>query len=180
MLFNHALAVGGGAVPTKINWSLVDNSAKRIADGARLDGARAAFPILVLSKVLGLTYEEAADSITDGASDRGIDALHFDEDHFVLHLFNFKYHDDFVRAGSSFPGNEIEKVVGFIDGLISLNASLKDTCNHVLSDKVEYLWDKISVPQFSIRVYFASNGSGLNPNDRAVLCSTFVGTASFP
>lgn len=152
--------------PNKLNWSLLDTTARSMASGLGLDGPRQAFPVLVVSNVLTITRQEAVDTDTDGPNDRGIDALYFDErdNQLRLHLFNFKYRDDFANADSSFPGAEVDKIIVFIDDLINLRAEkIKKTCHPVLADKVEYLWDKIVSPSFEIVVHLCSNGARLNP-----------------
>jgi hypothetical protein len=79
-----------------------------------------AFAYVILEALLNLSPEEMEDAITDGSQDRGLDAV-FVDDHDgknVIHLFQFKYVEDFGKATLNFPSNEIDKIISIISDIL--------------------------------------------------------------
>ncbi|HYD69777.1 AIPR family protein [Azospirillum sp.] len=126
-----------------------------------------AFPYIVVPSLLNITIEETSDTITDGSNDRGIDAMYFDErdGQCTLHLFNCRYRKTFEKSTRNFPGRELDEVFSFIFDLINKNPGLKQSSNHLLYDKILYVWEKYVDPRFRIKIYFCSNGDGFSPHD---------------
>ena len=55
-----------------LDWNTVDQKVKEYLDpDSGIDTPQKAFPILMVSSILGISDEEAEDSITDGGMDQG-------------------------------------------------------------------------------------------------------------
>ena len=101
----------------------------------------AAFILLCMSTVLDFTLEEAAEFLTDGGNDAGIDGLHIgdiDEGEFVVTLFQGKYKKD-LNVEANFPENGVQKAVNTIATLfdplkqIEMNERIKPRVEEIRS-----------------------------------------------
>lgn len=143
-----------------IDWSTLDHKVKSYLDIENgIDTRQKAFPILMVATLLNVSDEEAEDSITDGSKDRGVDAIFVDDrdGRNSVHVFQFKYVDNFENTKKNFPSSEIDKLASFFDDLLDLNKSLEKTCNPILWNKVKEIWPAINKPNPSIEVHFCSN-----------------------
>lgn len=143
-----------------LDWNTLDHKVKAYLDPENgVDIEQKAFPILMVSSLLGVSDEEAEDSITDGSKDRGVDAVFIDDrdGRNSIHVFQFKYVDNFENTKKNFPSGEIDKLVSFFDDLLDLNKSLEDTCNPILWNKVKEMWAALDKPKPSIEVHFCGN-----------------------
>jgi uncharacterized protein YneF (UPF0154 family) len=112
-----------------------------------------AFYFFILDLVLKLADDEARDSITDNyylkkygsfsGHDRGIDAIYIDSEvePKVVHFFNFKYALTYKNTEHFIESNEIDKIEGFLNKLMTQDFSLKKEINMILFSKVEEIWD---------------------------------------
>lgn len=118
-----------------------------------------AFMPLMVSAILDITEEEAYDSITDGAKDRGVDALFVDErdGKNIIHIFQFKYVQEFLKSKSNFPSGEIDKILSFLSDLLDKDSGMKESCNLILWEKVKEAWQNLSKKGPTIEVHFCSN-----------------------
>ncbi|HIE4802114.1 TPA: hypothetical protein ACXNDR_004862 [Serratia marcescens] len=88
-----------------IDWSTLDHKVKAYLDIENgIDTRQKAFPILMVATLLNISDEEAEDSITDGAKDRGVDAIFIDDrdGRNSIHFFQFKYADNFENTKKTF------------------------------------------------------------------------------
>lgn len=120
----------------------------------KLEAPSSAFSYFVLNLVLGLQDDEIKDAITDtnflkeigqkSGHDRGIDALYVDYEDVdgkpKIHFFNFKFVNEFPKTKNNFPSGEIDKIVGFINDLMSGEKSIKDTVNLILYERIQEIW----------------------------------------
>src|SRR6185369_2523411 len=74
-----------------------------------LEEASVAFEWLALEIILNLNSDEIEDAITDGAMDGGIDAVHIVGND--VHIFNFKYTEQWEKISNYFPEGEINKLL---------------------------------------------------------------------
>jgi hypothetical protein len=155
-------------MPSKLDWQILYRASEERLKAHALESPRIGFFYVVLSPILGLTAAEIDDAITDGPRDRGIDAFYFDERQggLELHLFNFKFTDQFENSSHNFPGGEVDKVISFVDELVGLNPALLDSCNELLLPKVQYVWLKFQSPVFRIRIHLCSNALSLAPDQK--------------
>lgn len=115
-----------------------------------------AFSILMVATILGISDEDAADSITDGGKDRGVDAVYISPDN-EIHVFQFKYTTTFQASKKNFPSNEIDKLVSYFKDLLDLNARMKSTCNPILWGKTQEIWEILDKPDIKIHIHFCGN-----------------------
>ncbi|WP_338589990.1 AIPR family protein [Shewanella khirikhana] len=152
-----------------LDWNTLDHKVKAYLDPENgVDIEQKAFPILMVSALLGVSDEEAEDSITDGSKDRGVDAVFIDdrEGRNSIHIFQFKYVDTFENTKKNFPSGEIDKLVSFFDDLLDLNKSLENTCNPILWNKVKEMWAALDKPKPSIEVHFCGNTLPMQDGER--------------
>ena len=143
-----------------LDWNTLEHKVKAYLDlDNGIDIPQKAFPILMVSALLNVSDEEAEDSITDGAKDRGVDAVFVDDrdGRNSVHVFQFKYANTFENTKKNFPSGEIDKLVSFFDDLLDENKSLEDTCNPILWNKVKEMWLALNRPNPSIEVHFCGN-----------------------
>lgn len=143
-----------------LDWNTLDHKVKEYLDpDSGIDTPQKAFPVLMVSSILGVSDEEAEDSITDGGMDRGCDAVFIDEreGRNTIHVFQFKYVNTYKKTKSNFPSGEIDKFVSFFDEVLDENKSLESTCNPLLWNKVKEIWESLSKPKPSIEVHFCGN-----------------------
>lgn len=53
---------------------------------------------------------------------------------------DFKYTDKFAKTKNNFPSNEIDKIVGFINDLMTQEESVKTTVNPILYGRIKEIW----------------------------------------
>jgi hypothetical protein len=128
-----------------------------------LNGASEAFIYYCLSRVLKLDDGELGSLVTDGQFDRGIDAVYIEEkqDGPTIHLFQMKCYKEFKPNDRNFPSSELEKILSFLDDLLSKSDGMEKTCNGFLFSKVKDIWGVILEEPCSIVVHLCTNAQGL-------------------
>lgn len=152
-----------------LDWNTLDHKVKAYLDpDSGIDIPQKAFPILMVAALLNVSDEEAEDAITDGSKDRGVDAVFVDDrdGRNSIHVFQFKYADNFENTKKNFPSGEIDKLVSFFDDLLDLNKSLENTCNPILWNKVKEMWIALDKPNPSIEVHFCGNTLPMQVDER--------------
>lgn len=146
---------------TLLDWNALENRLKSYVDQFdQCPDKRNALSYLVIEQVLGVGLDEIEDAITDGSNDRGIDAVHIEDNDgaTVIHLFQFKYVEEFKKAKNSFPSSEIDKLLSFVADLLDKDERMESTCNPLLWNKVGEIWaalEKARAPTFEI--HFCGN-----------------------
>lgn len=152
--------------PSLQDFTLVKTYVDKATEDNNLNNPSLGFYFFALNLALNLQDDEIDDSITDTAyleatgrskgHDRGIDAIFIDESDSIphIHLFNFKYTEKFAKTSSHFPSSEIDKIINFLNALISQDSSLEKTVNAVLANKVKEIWNIFSShnPKFTIHI----------------------------
>jgi len=149
-----------------LDWNTLDHKVKAYLDLENgIDTPQKAFPVVMVASILGVSDEEAEDSIADGGMDRGCDAVFIDdrEGRNSVHVFQFKYVNTFENTKNNFPGGEIDKLVSFFDDVLDENKGLEKTCNPLLWNKVKEIWLSLNKPKPSIEVHFCGNMDLLAP-----------------
>lgn len=153
-------------MPSRQDFSLIRTQVEKFTEDFRLTKQSDGFLHFILNITLGLQEDEITDSITDnnylvsigaeGGHDRGIDAVYIDESDAqqTVHLFNCKYTEQFQKTESHFPGNEIDKIVNFLNDLMGQDNNIKETVNPILFAKIEEIWDLFdrSNPKFVVHI----------------------------
>lgn len=113
-----------------------------------------AFSWLVLETILHLNSDEIDDAITDGSMDGGIDAIYItDRD---VHVFTFKYTDDFEKTRNNFPETDLDKLLVTMQGIYGRSLS-RDMVNEALWDKINEIWNLYSLGTLNFNYYICSN-----------------------
>lgn len=152
--------------PSLQDFSLIRTYVEKFKSDNTLQTSSLAFSFFVLDLLFSLQADEIEDALTDSfylrtrsqdsGHDRGIDALYIDgsESPSVVHLFSFKYTEDFKKTGNHFPSGEIDKILGFLSSIMQRDESLKSHVNSALYSKVEEIWSLFDSqnPKFLVHV----------------------------
>lgn len=155
-------------MPSLIDWTTVKSKVDSYQEIYEYEQSTLALAHIVLEVLFSLSADEVEECLTDGSGDRGIDAVFIEpsSDREIVHLFQFKYVENFDRANKNFPGREIDKIISFIEDLLQRDESLKSTVNPILWGKVEEIWDAFDRQVPSFVVHLASNQGPLTTGER--------------
>lgn len=152
------------------DFSLINLKVKKIMQEQELESCSKSFLFFSLETLLSLQDDEIKDSITDGGNDRGIDAVYVDEDNKtpVIHFFNCKYTEDSNKSkNNNFPSIEIDKILTFINNLMSEDEDILKDANNFLSSKVNEIWDLMKNKETKFVIHICSNYySGFIKNEK--------------
>lgn len=129
------------------------------------------FMPLALELILNVNAEEAEDSITDThyistiadnerKHDKGIDAIYIDDSSSQnpdIHLFNFKYTNDYKKLTNHFPSKEIDKIKSFIDIVMYRDEDSLASINNILVIKIKEIWGLMDVGNVDFIIHLSSN-----------------------
>lgn len=129
----------------------------------------AAFVLLCMSTCLDIIPEEAAELLTDGGNDAGVDGLHIGEvedDEFLVTLFQGKYKVKNLSGEAHFQENGVQKAVNTV-------ATLFDPAKHIeLNPKIRPMIEEIRslvrdgyIP--NVRILLCNNGQKWNEQAQA-------------
>lgn len=129
-------------MPNLINWSAVENRVRRYESQFEYEARSLALAHVALESHFDLPADEVGDCITDGAKDRGIDAVYVQAvgTRSRIHLFNVKCCESVDHAEKNFPGGEVDKMLTFIADLLSRNQEMNNSCNGLLFSHVQNIW----------------------------------------
>lgn len=128
---------------------------------AKNDGTKqrsVAFVLLCVSTALELALDEAAELLTEGGNDVGVDALHFsepDDGEFTVTIFQGKYKHKDLSGVSNFPENGVKAAINMVGTLFDPGKSIQ--LNEHLAPRVEEIRSLIR--------------DGHIPNVRLILCN---------
>jgi hypothetical protein len=118
----------------------------------------AAFVLLSMSTTLDIPIEEAAELLTEGGNDAGVDGLHIgevDDGEFTVSLFQGKYKIKDLSGEANFPENGVQKAVNTVATLF--DPSKRIALNDKIAPKVEEIRSLVR--------------DGLIPNVHVILCN---------
>jgi len=124
----------------------------------------AAFVILCMSTCLEISLDEAAELLTEGGNDAGVDGLHIGEvedGEFLVTLFQGKYKVKDLEGEANFPENGVQKVVDTVQVLF--DPYRRVTLNEKIAPKIEEIRSLIRdayIP--NVRVILCNNGAKWN------------------
>ncbi|WP_373991915.1 AIPR family protein [Duganella sp. BuS-21] len=158
-----------------LDWNTLEHRLAAFLDPENgIDKPQKAFPILMVATILGISEEDASDAITDGAKDRGVDAIVVDENHGnVVHIFQFKCADKFENAKKNFPSSEIDKLATYIAEMLDMDATLKQTCNPILWNKTQEIWEAMNKPGVEFKIHFCGNMLEMTADEKARASAVF-------
>ncbi|MBI9017833.1 MAG: AIPR family protein [Phycisphaerae bacterium] len=120
----------------------------------------AAFTILCMHTCLDISLPQAAELLTEGGNDAGVDGLHvgeIEDGEFLVTIFQAKYKIENLDGNANFPENGLQKAVATIQVLF--DPSRKVTLNPRIEPKIEEIRSLIRdgyIP--TIRVILCNNG----------------------
>lgn len=124
------------------------------------------FIMMILDQYFSIDPHYADEYITDGGQDRGIDAIIIDEEEEKLSLLNFKTVQKFEKSKNCFPGNEVDKIINFINSLLKKESILLEQVNPQLQAKIESIWGILEDgKKLNIELHLFSNQSPLISHD---------------
>lgn len=119
-----------------------------------------AFVLLCIATMLDIALEDAAEILTEGGQDEGVDGLHLgevDDGEFMVTIFQGKYKHKDLSGVANFPENGVQKAIATVAGLFDPAKNLG--LNARLAPRVEEIRSLIKdgyVP--SVRVVLCNNG----------------------
>ena len=120
-----------------------------------------AFVLLCMSTALELNLEEAAELLTEGGNDAGVDGIHIsevDDGEFAVTIFQGKYKIKNLDGTSNFPENDVQKAVNTVATLF--DPAKKVELNKKIAPKVEEIRSLVRdgyIP--SVRFVLCNNGA---------------------
>lgn len=130
-----------------------------------------AFTHYVIETVFGIPRPEVSEHVVDGGADRGIDIIYIDHNHKLINIGTCKTVLAFKKSTRYFPGEEVDKVISFVDDLLFHRDSLIDGCNGALAAKVREIWEIVSSDSYKVAVHLFSNQATLEKGARERLSS---------
>lgn len=141
---------------------IVEDHPEWLPDGTNINKKKsAAFVILCMSTCLDIPIEEAAELLTDGGNDAGVDGLHIgevDDGEFLVTIFQGKYKIKNLDGDANFPENGVQKAVNTVQVLF--DPYRKVTLNDKIAPKIEEIRSLIRdayIP--NVRVILCNNGA---------------------
>ncbi|MDQ6979109.1 MAG: AIPR family protein [Mariprofundaceae bacterium] len=121
----------------------------------------AAFAVLCMAHCLDMPLDEAAEWLTDGGNDAGVDGLHIgdvDDGEFSISLFQSKYKVKSLDGTAHFPENGLEKAINTVQVLFDPYRHVE--LNDLIKPKIEEIRSLIRdghIPR--VRVVLCNNGA---------------------
>ena len=143
---------------------LLDKHADSIPTGDDNKKRSAAFVLLCMANCLDISLEDAAELLTEGGNDAGVDGLHIDEvedGEFLVTVFQGKYKLNNLDGTANFPENGVQKAVNTVQ--ILFDPFRQVTLNDRLAPKVEEIRSLIRdtyIPR--VRFMLCNNGAKWN------------------
>lgn len=140
-----------------------------------LNNRSKALTVIALSTIIEIDLEDAIDAITDDGNDRGIDALYIDDrdNQNDIHLFQTKCVTEFSSSKKNFPGNEVDKIISYVNDLLDSNEGALLSSNPQLQRKTADALEIIKRPDSTINVHFVGNMQTLVESEIQRLSETF-------
>ncbi len=148
---------------TLIDFSNLQRNIRKVQEEYWFEQLSKAFVFYWVQQIIKLNENEVLDSITDWGWDRWIDAIYIEEDEdnenkYNIHLFQFKYTDNFDKINNHFESNETHKMTTFITQVFKHWKDDLWNANNLLLDKIK---DIIEITKewnlWKIIIHFCSN-----------------------
>lgn len=135
-----------------------------------------ALAVIAASELFEIDYEAAVDCITDGGNDRGVDLFFIDDrdGRKDIHLIQSKCADEFENAKKNFPGKEVDKIISFVNDLVTENNEALKTANPLLKSKIADASAVLRESDATISVHFVSNTAPLIEHEMRRIESAFA------
>lgn len=140
---------------------IIEDHPELLPDGDENKKKSSAFVLLCMSTALELNLVEAAELITEGGNDAGVDGIHIsevDDGEFAVTIFQGKYKVKDLRGIANFPENGVQKAVNTVATLF--DPAKKIELNNRIAPKVEEIRSFVRdgyIP--SVSVVLCNNGT---------------------
>ncbi len=141
---------------------IVEDHLEWLPEGGDINKKKStAFVLLCISTCLDIGMEEAAELITDGGNDAGVDGLHvgeIEDGEFLVTIFQGKYKINDLSGEANFPENGVQKAVDTVQVLF--DPYRRVTLNKKIAPKIEEIRSLIRdayIP--NVRVILCNNGA---------------------
>lgn len=155
--------INASIVDQQLN-GILEKHSDKLPEGDENKKRSAAFVLLCMANCLDTSIEEAAELLTEGGNDAGVDGLHIGEvedGEFLVTIFQGKYKIKDLSGTANFPENGVQKAVNTVQVLF--NPFRKVELNEKLAPKVEEIRSLIRdayIPK--VRVVLCNNGAKWN------------------
>jgi hypothetical protein len=159
---------------SRMDWDVIDARVTRAIGKPAIPTKSIAFLRCVLLHYFPALQEEMNEIVTDGANDRGVDALHIveNEDYAEVFVFQSKYRDTFKSASRTINENETLKIRHFLEEVFCRSDELATIDNYRLSEQVKRIWNLHRDGKIlKYKVVYCSNGAGLASSASDVMSS---------
>ncbi|NDY72881.1 abortive phage resistance protein [Desulfobacter hydrogenophilus] len=141
---------------------IVEDHPEWLPEGSDINKKKsAAFVLLCISTCLEMPLEDAAELITEGGNDAGVDGLHVGEvedGEFLVTIFQGKYKVKDLKGEANFPENGVQKAVDTVQVLF--DPYRRVALNKKIAPKIEEIRSLIRdayIP--NVRVILCNNGA---------------------
>jgi len=141
---------------------IVEEHPEWLPEGSDLNKKKsAAFVLLCIATCLEIRLEDAAELLTEGGNDAGVDGLHIGEvedGEFLVTIFQGKYKIKDLSGEANFPENGVQKAVNTVQVLF--DPYRKAALNEKIAPKIEEIRSLIRdayIP--NVRVMLCNNGA---------------------
>lgn len=139
------------------DFSLLDTKVKNALRENEFPNIGYAFGYVFLQEFMQ-DVDDVEEYITDGSGDLGIDAFYIDEESKTVHIFQFKYTEDFDKhKQASIRQDDLDKLHTRIDQILNRNVAILGIANPEMERFVRQYWELVSKDRFEIKVYFVTN-----------------------
>lgn len=157
---------------SNIEWDIIDARVRALKDANNLKTMSLGLLSLVFEQLFPSAQDEFLEAATDGADDRGIDAIHIveGEQSAEIYLFQAKYRESIETTQKTINDSSALKVSLFIEELFDKAPSLASTNNFRLSENLKRIWAlhaKGIICRY--RVVFCSNDQGFGQSAISIL-----------
>lgn len=159
------LRIAARAATNVNHFSIVEDGIRRHSSPDRRRGT--AFVRYTLDTFFCIPPNEIDKHIVDGGQDRGIDAIYIDHKNEIINICSCKCVATFSKAKRNFPGDEIDKIISFLNDLMERNERLPDFSNGAVASKVREVWDLFEGARFyKVHLHLFSNQATLADAER--------------
>ena len=157
---------------SKIDWDIIDARVRDTKQARTLPTMSVALLWIVLDQYFPSLQDEILEVVTDGADDRGVDAIHIveSEDRAEIYLFQSKYRESVSSTDKTINDAECLRLVLFIEELFDKAQNLERSGNFRLREAVNRIW---SLHKRGIicryQLVFCSNDQGVSHSGREIL-----------
>lgn len=152
------------ATPTIIDFGVVESAIR--ARETNTVSRNIAFSCMVLETTFAVPHDEVLEHITDGGDDRGVDFVLIDHGNRRINIGSCKTVAHHRSMRKNFPGDEIDKLISFVDDLLLGREDLLNSCNGILSAKVRDIWEIFANETYNISIHLFSNQATLTSDAR--------------